>query len=249
MSKKLISTIVIILVFVIGLVFGLVIKPKASSAPAGSQNTYQAGWNAAEQKLAQSGMIPGLNSNIPIKSISGTVEKIDGNKLTVKTISLNPLADPSTNERIVDVDNGTQFFQMTQKDPQEFQKEMTDFQKTMQSQTANTSQVKNSQTQIQPQTATPPMPFDKKQISLSDIKVGQRISITSGSDLKTAKEFKAMEIDIQSDFSQPAPVAAPNQPAAQSSGVPTSASTSTPTASAPITPKIIAPAPTSTTVK
>ena len=248
MSKKLINTIIIILVFVIGLILGIIIRPKQSSAPVGSQNTYQAGWNAAEQKLAQSGMVPGLDSNIPIKSISGTVEKIDGNKLTVKIVPLDPLADPSTLERTVDVDNSTQFFQMVQKDPQEYQQEMAAFQKTMQSQTqAQTSNTANKTNSAQPQTATPPMPFDKKQISLSDLKAGMQISITSNSDIKTAQEFTATEIDIQPTISQSMPV-----PSAQPTTSVASAPTPVPTTTAPtpkITPAPAVSAPTNTTNK
>ncbi len=248
MSKKLINTIIIILVFVIGLVLGLIIRPKQSSAPTGSQNTYQAGWNAAEQKLVQSGMVPGLNSNIPIKSLSGTVEKIDGNKLTVKTVPLNPLADSSLDERIVDVDSSTKIFQMTQKDPQEYQKEMAAFQKTMQSQTqAQISNTANKTNSAKPQTATPPMPFDKKQISLSDLKAGMQISITSSIDIKTAQEFTATEIDIQPTISQstPAPSVQPTAPV-------TSVPTPMPTTTAPtpkITPAPAVSAPTNTTNK
>ncbi len=211
MSKKLIIIIAIVLVFLLGIISGLNIKSKAFNCPpnANSRDIYQAGWNAAEQKLnqAQKETIP-----IEIKGISGTVEKIDGNKLTVKVAQFYPSADSSLNERIVDIDSHTKVFQMVQKNPQEYQKEITDFRKAVQAQIENQPQNGSAQ----PQTVVPPAPFEKKQISLSDIKVGEQISIISDSDIKTAEEFKAVEIDINQSIEN-SPVAPSATPTIQAS--------------------------------
>ena len=231
MSKKLVNTIIIVLAFFIGLILGLIIKPNTLSNPLTTtgQNTYQAGWNAAEQRLAQSGMIPALNKNIQIKNVSGTVEKINGDKLTVKIVPLNPLADPSSNERTVDINNNTKFYQMVQKNPQEYQNEVAAFQKT------EGVAVKNANSQ----TTTPPLPFDKKAIGLSDIKVGMQVLIMADGDIKTAQEFTATEIDLTSANQAVSATAAPNQP------VQSSAQTSV----AKTTSVVSAPATTTTTAK
>lgn len=177
MKKIIIVSIIIALVF---FVFGYVV---GSGKLAKSENTFQAGWQAAKQRLAESELVPTLNDNIEIKNISGKVQAINGNDITLTIRPLEPLADPALDERIITVDGNTKIYIMEQKDQETFQKEMEDFQKNI---------ITLAETPI-----VPPAPYNKKTGSLADIKVGATLNITAqDKDIKNVKKFTAAEISF-----------------------------------------------------
>lgn len=173
-----------------------------------SQNNYQAGWDAAKKRLADSGTIP-MMGNLEIKNISGEVTVVKGNSITLKIRPLEPLADPSLDERIVQVDNNTKITILAQKDQKEYQSEMAEFQKKMQ------EQMKNPPALVQVPTSPasaimPPELFVKKEASLSDIKVGATLNvIATDKDIKNTKQFSATEIGIQPTLMMAPPAGAP----------------------------------------
>jgi hypothetical protein len=182
MPKKVIIVMVVLLVltFSMGVFLGTKINSKS---PAGKDNNYQAGWDAAKVQLQKSGF--GAPVGLEIKTLSGTVDKISGNTLTLKNVSnSDPLADSSLSVRTVQVTKDTKFYQLTQKDQVQFQKEMEEFQKKMKDQSGENPSV------------TPPSPQDKKEVALSDIKEGQSVSVTSSENIKDKKEFTATQIEI-----------------------------------------------------
>jgi len=200
MKKTLILTLIILVSLSLGILIGTKIKKTSvpQGSPANTENTYQAGWDAAKARLAQSPMGRIASSGMEIKNISGSISKIDGNKLTVKIALLDPLSDPALDVRTIDVDANTKFSLNVQKDPAQFQKEMQDFQDKM--------KTRQAADQSQPQAPiVPPMPFDQKSINLSDLKVDQQISIVAGQDIKNTKEFVATEVNVQEAIPAPAP--------------------------------------------
>ncbi len=57
----------------------------AGGTTSGGDDTFQAGWDAAEQRLAESGFSPMLTEEgFEIKSVYGTIEEINGNKISLK---------------------------------------------------------------------------------------------------------------------------------------------------------------------
>ncbi len=180
MRNKFIKITIIILIFVLGLVIGFTIAAKVFSTALNNQNRDTITATQSQNKI--------WNSMI-IKNINGLVEKIDNNKLTVKITLAEPLVGSNSNEKTVDIDGNTKFFQLTQKDSKEYQKEIANFQESIKAPTAV-------------QTTQPPIPFNKTQINFSDIKPNQQVLITSASDIKNAQEFKATEIDILPDVGQ-----------------------------------------------
>ena len=168
-----------------------------------SANTFQAGWEAAKKRLADSGFAAPM-ANLEINNVSGQVTAIQDNAITLKIRPLEPLADPSLDERIVKVDANTKIYTLEQKDQAQYQKEMEDFNKKMQEQLKNP--LEPGQAPIPPVgDVGPPEFFVKKEASISDIKVGMNINvIAADKDIKNAKQFSAAEINIQS-----APVAPP----------------------------------------
>lgn len=168
-----------------------------------SANTFQAGWEAAKKRLADSGFAAPM-ANLEINNVSGQVTAIQDNAITLKIRPLEPLADPSLDERIVKVDANTKIYTLEQKDQAQYQKEMEDFNKKMQEQLKNPP--KPGQAPIPPVgDVGPPEFFVKKEASISDIKVGMNINvIAADKDIKNAKQFSAAEINLQ-----PVPVMTP----------------------------------------
>jgi len=202
MTKKEIAIVacVVILTFGIGAFAGFKIGsvgPKFKSNPAApnENDSFQAGWDAAKKKLEESR--PALSGTAEIKTLSGQVEKVDGSNITLKiNNALDPLADPNLGTRIVATDSNTKFFQQTQKDQATYQKEMEDFNKKMQEQKSAGKTAAAPPTNPE-QPLTPPQPFEKKEISLADIKADQQVTVTSADNIKDAKQFKATEITVQ----------------------------------------------------
>ena len=196
--------------FVLGYVVSSQVKPPGKIGPAG-QNTFQAGWEAAKKRLAETetGFTP-TAANTEIKTISGEIKEIKGNKISLKIRPLEPLADPELDNRVVIVDDNTKIYQLEPKDPKVYQKELEDFNKKMQEQIV--------QPGVAPQPVTPPEYFTKKQIKLADLKIGQQVTVAADKDIKNSKEFKAIEISLQSMPITPA--VPPTVPPPAGTGVP-----------------------------
>jgi len=146
---------------------------------------FQAGWSAAKQRLEDSGLMPAAD-NLEIKTVSGEVAQIKDNQIEIKIQPIEPLADPALDTRIVQIQDDTKVYQIEQKSQADYQKEIEEFNKKLKEQAA----------QPVAGSLTSPEPFIRKQASLSDIKVGQRIYVLATDNIRTAKEFKAVEISI-----------------------------------------------------
>jgi len=168
-----------------------------------SANTFQAGWEAAKKRLADSGFAAPM-ANLEIKNVSGQAIAVQGDAITLKIGPLEPLADPNLDERIVKIDNNTKIYILEQKDQTQYQSEMAEFNKKMQEQLKNPP--KPGETPAAAAGAImPPEFFVKKEASISDIKVGMNINvIAADKDIKNAKQFSAAEINLQ-----PVPVMTP----------------------------------------
>lgn len=187
-TKTLIATIILIILF-FGTGIFLGTKIKKTSAPGSQENTYQSGWDAAKKQLEKKG-IGNVPAGMEIRNLSGTIDLISGDTITLKDVtSANLLSDPGLDIRTVHVSSDTKFYQLTQKDGAQFQKEMEDFQKKMQEQTGNDP--------LANQPIAPPQPQDKKEITIAELKVGQLVEIISADNIGEKKEFTATEITTQ----------------------------------------------------
>ncbi len=195
-----IAIIVAIVCFALGLIVALQSNKTGLSL---GENTFQAGWDAAKQRLAESGFAPAI-AGMEIKTISGEVKEIKGNKISLKIRPLEPLADPKLDNRSVVVDDNTKIYNLVSRDPVEYQKEMDAYNKKMQ------EQMNKPATEAQPLVF--PEFFIKKEVRLSDLKAGQQITVTTDKDIKNVQEFKAIEITLQSTAAL-SPVMAPVVPA------------------------------------
>ena len=187
--QKQIIIYVIIGAICFGLGFGLSSVSKFSlkpSAPA-QQNSFEAGWNAAKQRLQETGFLPLVPDEI--FTINGQVQGIENNKITLKIHPLEPLADPELDVRIIEVDESTKIYQLKEKEFEQYEKEMKEYEKKMKEQMGASEPV--------PEPITPPKPFIKETAKLSNIRQGQEIAVTSKENIKNKKQFRATEIVIQ----------------------------------------------------
>ncbi len=192
MSKKIIFGIIAaLIIFIAGILCGISIPKNNSIISGGKDNSFQAGWDAAKARLSQSPAGMAIPTNAEIKSVNGAIQKIDGNKLTVKINPLEPLADPNLDTRIVVVDSSAKIILDVPKDQAQLEKEMKEFQDKMKQPSAQTDP---SQPAVP---IMPPTSFTSKDISLSDLKVNQYISVTANENIKDKKEFTATQIEAQ----------------------------------------------------
>lgn len=207
MKKILINTLVILVILGVGILIGTKLSKKTVTQGEIKEDSYQAGWNAAKERLAQSET--GMLISSDIRTINGVVEKNEGGKLEIKIKPLEPLADEALDTRIVTLNPETKIYLSMQKDMTKFQEEMNAFQERMMA-----SQQDVNMTQLEA-----PTPFEKTEVKLSELKQGQQVSVTAGENIKDKKEFVAKEINVQQNIAMPnanqssaqpvAPIAAP----------------------------------------
>lgn len=158
----------------------------ASRVPsANGNNSYQAGFDAAKKLVEESPIGAMFRTPDDIRSLSGVVAGISGNKVTLHRQSVNPFEDSSLINRMVIIDDNTKVVKLSQKDPKVFQAEMDAFMKKIQSGKAS------------PQVSVPPEPFTSTPATLSDIATGDILNVVAVENIKTMNEFTASEIQIQ----------------------------------------------------
>ena len=119
MSKQTITIIIIVLVS-----FGLGFYLNDYYKSVTNDNTFQAGWDAAKQRLEETGFFPTMEEDTEVAFVNGEIKEIKDNKISLEIYPLEPLADPELDNRIVEVDENTKIYQLVEKDQAEYQKEM-----------------------------------------------------------------------------------------------------------------------------
>ena len=172
--------------FVIGILIGsgisFVYFSQSSSREGAS--AYQAGFDAAKKRVENSSFGAIIRTPDEMRVLSGTVTRINGNKIDFHIQSTRPFDEPSLDDRTTTVTSDTKISRLTQKDQKIFQSEMETF-------------MKNSQTKKGATLATPPEPFSHTPAILADIKVGDVLTVSAEENIKTKKEFTATDIQIQ----------------------------------------------------
>ena len=188
MLKKILLIIIpLIAIFALGVFIGTKIKTKTNT---GQQDSFRAGWDAAQKRLEESGVAPKLEG-MEIKNISGTIQSIDGNKLSIKVANImGALSNPELDNRIVEVGDYVKIYELNPKEPQQFQKETEEF----------LAKLKEANSDDQKSALQSPEAFNKKEIKLSDLKVGETVTITADEDVKNKKQFVAKEISVQANL-------------------------------------------------
>lgn len=182
MTKQTIITIIIIALIFFGIGFALASYYKSGD------NTYQAGWDAAKQRLAETGYVPTMN-DMEITFVDGIVQEVRDNKIYLKIQSLTPLANSELDNRIIETDENTKIYELVEKDQEQYQIELDEFTQKMQEEMDNP--------EIITEPIMPPEPFIKQEINFNEIQVNQQIMVMAQEDIKDIKQFKAIEIIMQ----------------------------------------------------
>lgn len=161
-----------------------------------SNNNYQAGWDAAKKRISDGGFYPAASSEV--KSVTGEIKDISNGKITLKIRPLDLLADPALDERVIIVDSSANIFSQEPKDQKEFSAEMAEYSKQLKNNQAQAAAVTTgtSTAPIEVTFLTPPNGFIKTEIAISDLKVGQTVSVMADKNIKEVKEFSAVEINF-----------------------------------------------------
>ena len=178
MSKKIQLIIAIsIAVAFFGMGYGSSFLINKNGAMSTGENSFQAGWDAAKKRLADSGFVS-PNGNMEIKSLNGEIKEVNGDKITLTIRPLEPLADESLNTRIIIVNSDTKIYSLEMKDQEKYMAEMAAYEKKR----------KATDPIILPES------FIKTEISILDLAIGQIISVIADKDIKEVSEFNAVEI-------------------------------------------------------
>lgn len=154
---------------------------------ANQEDTFEAGWQAAEERLRETGYFPSLPEE-EINFVNGEIKEINGNKISLNINPLEPLADPELDIRIIEVGENTKIYQTEKKDHEEYQSEMEEFNEAMQAEIDNPEIMAG---------LTPPEPFTEKEINLSLLQAGHQILVQAEEDIRNIKQFKVIKIVVQ----------------------------------------------------
>lgn len=140
---------------------------------------YQAGYDAARKKLAESGLFPPVPTEL--RSLAGTIVEIKDSTLTlsVDLRSPNPLEEiEAPKERRVTVTKSTKISRRVAKTPEELREEFA---------------------ARDPGTPTPPpSPFKLVELKLEEIKAGDAVVVAAAKNILSETSFEATEITVES---------------------------------------------------
>lgn len=128
-----------------------------------------------------------MPEKVEFKKISGEIAQINRNIIIIKIKSAEPLADKSLEERTVMTATSTGINKLTLKDPATLRKELQEFDNMIR------------QTDLDPkikEALTMPETFTKTPAQMNDLETGYVIQVVTDSDINTAKEFLAREINF-----------------------------------------------------
>lgn len=137
-----------------------------------------------------------------IRAFGGTVETISDSGFALKLSPYDPFASKGPSVRNVSVDERTVIELLIQKDNATIQKEQAAFMEKL-----SASGGKNPDVPL-----TPPEPFIRERIALTDLRAGDSVLVSANEDISKAKEFVATRVSLQPRVSVPA---APSSPAVE----------------------------------
>lgn len=143
-----------------------------------SEQAYKDGYQAARNRFAQ--LYPGINTESRV--VSGTIVSVSANGfiLTQDSLAVDPKADGIADNRTISVDEKTSIVTVKEKDPDDFRKEMQEF-------------LEKSGSRTTPPPA-PPLATTETTTTLSNLRVGQRVTVESDADLRFLPTIHAVTV-------------------------------------------------------
>ncbi|OHA79335.1 MAG: hypothetical protein A2747_02750 [Candidatus Yonathbacteria bacterium RIFCSPHIGHO2_01_FULL_44_41] len=149
-----------------------------------SANTYQAGFDNAKKLAQESNIGRAFRAPDDIRTISGAVTAVNGDRITVHTQSTNPFEDPAMLDRTIVITKDTKIIKISQGDMNTYKAERDAYIKNMKAGKSSGATLPR-----------PPEPI-LTTIDASSITVGIALVATATENIKTLKEFSASEIQI-----------------------------------------------------
>ena len=176
----------------VGLIIGAVIGAFATpylplNNTDNTDNTYQAGFDAAK-KIIENNLGSVAKTPEDFRTVSGTVSAVSGSGFTLHVQSLDPFADPALASRTVLVDSSTTVIKLVPKDSKTLQSEMDAF-------------VKATQAGGGVSKIIPPTPVTDSPVSVSDIAVGDFVTVIAAENISSLREFSAIQVRVQTQVS------------------------------------------------
>ncbi|MFZ2226820.1 MAG: hypothetical protein WA064_03115 [Candidatus Moraniibacteriota bacterium] len=192
LKRIVITTLIILLSFGIGLFLGVKLgSPRLAStdlssvAPLSKTQSAQPDCTATDKQLTENIAVKSL-IELQNKTVSGTIEKVSENTINLNNVAfLDSSSNSTVTTRTVRITADTKFFQLVQKDCAQVKAEMEDFKNKI---ATNESNLK--------QTLATPQLEEKKVATMTDLKEGQLLLITSADAIGDKQDFVANEITI-----------------------------------------------------
>jgi len=224
-----VASIIVLVAFIAGLLLGSLMVAKSAGISGNIGGTFTDGWNAAKAKLKTSSL-QGFFMLGEVKSLSGQVETVSGDKVVFSVPLLNPLWDASLKTRTAVIGSATTITVSTQLAPEvmqanriKAQTEMTDFSTAItalntklakcapaQNASSTCAQEQKQLNDLQVQSSVAQrllLAFSTDATgTISNIATGDNINVISDSDISEAAQFTAKQIIITKNFVPPASV-------------------------------------------
>ena len=149
---------------------------------------FQAGWEAAKQRIENSGFYDDveIGKSTQIKSVTGKIKQVENNKLFISILPISPLDEDALNERIVLVDQNTQIYKIKKKSDKEYNKELEKWLE------ENKEYLDRPDAPI-----AQPVMYYEELVNKESLKIGQSIAVEADENIRIKKQFKAQKIVIQ----------------------------------------------------
>ena len=187
-------TIKYVIILFIGLIIGVFagylgygfVVGKNSCTVQDQNDTYAAGWQAARDRLEETGYYYQLGEDAFADSVTGNIESIGQNEIIVDIMPLSPLADKDLDKRSVLINSKTDIIEKVEKPNLEYQEELNKFWK------ENPALVNKANIEL-----PLPSPYIDQEVDFNSFKVGQNLLIYAEKDIRKDKIFPAIKVIIQ----------------------------------------------------
>lgn len=201
-AKPLLTLILGLILFLFGVAVGYTLSGSKAATPGGKG--YEEGYTAAKAEiraqLEETGLaIPSDQLAIleqePVLSLSVNITAISGKTLTVigTLPSFDPLVIPEQKTFTVQITDATKLMRQVELTPEEFDAAFQKFDAEQTAYALTLSEIDAGDPLPFPE---PPQPFTDEVMELSDLKVGDTVTINSATDIKTSSSFDADSVSL-----------------------------------------------------
>jgi len=147
-----------------------------SKISAAYDNGYDKGWDAAKERLYETGVLESVENDYPVKSVIGDIQGIDGDKLYLQIEPVEALAKRELDDRVVVINENTKVYKYVSRSQEEIESERQELERSGK--------------------LEEPALMKKQEVPVSQLDSASRVIVYSEQDIKNDKQFQAIEIII-----------------------------------------------------